>query len=344
MTWHATGKCIEPGKMQHPVDGGGMEKFDTNQAYNMWPVILTTYNLPPWLCMKESSFMLTLLIPGPKSPGNDIDVYLRPLIEYLKDRLGCYTCVGPGCCFCGGGFGVGVGLGVSAVHGGSVAGSEGEMSDDVERGMVGRVGEGGGVGRVGCAAGEAFEGGPIRPRWLYPFERYTKKLKGYVRNKAKPEGSIAEGYVAEEALTFSSHYFLDVTTKFNRPDHNVDPPPPTCRFQVFRSVGNDQDLEVSTTSELFALASGLSWTPVSVNSCVVDGVSLNDLNNATLHIDGQSTVVDAPPDIIDVPDEDDDIIGDEDALPHDLADSDVEDLINVDDDGVEKVYSSEEED
>ncbi|GJQ96487.1 hypothetical protein Tco_0007626 [Tanacetum coccineum] len=38
-------------------------------------------------------------------------------------------------------------------------------------------------------------------------------------------------------------------------------------------------------------------------------------------------------DIIDVPDEDDDIIGDEDALPHDLADSDVEDLINVDDDG-----------
>ncbi|GJZ92654.1 CNGC15b-like protein [Tanacetum coccineum] len=60
--------------------------------------------------------------------------------------------------------------------------------------------------------------------------------------------------------------------------------------------------------------------------------SLNDLNNATLHIDGQSTVVDAPPYIIDVPDEDDDIIGDEDALPYDLSDSNVEDLINVDDD------------
>nr|GFB57946.1 hypothetical protein [Tanacetum cinerariifolium] len=43
---------------------------------------------------------------------------------------------------------------------------------------------------------EAPEGGPIRPRWIYPFERYMKKLKGYVRNKAKPEGSIAEGYVA----------------------------------------------------------------------------------------------------------------------------------------------------
>nr|GFA85491.1 hypothetical protein [Tanacetum cinerariifolium] len=71
--------------------------------------------------------------------------------------------------------------------------------------------------------------------------------------------------------------------------------------------------------------------------------SLNDLDNATLHADGQSTKVDVPPDIIDVVDEDDDITDDEDALPHDLADSD-QDLINVDDDGVDKVYSSKEED
>ncbi|GKB37475.1 hypothetical protein Tco_0882417 [Tanacetum coccineum] len=43
---------------------------------------------------------------------------------------------------------------------------------------------------------------------------------------------------------------------------------------------------------------------------------------------------DAPPDIIDV-DEDDDIIDDKDVLPYDLADSDDEDLVNVDDgDGV----------
>ncbi|GJQ92843.1 F-box domain containing protein [Tanacetum coccineum] len=83
---------------------------------------------------------------------------------------------------------------------------------------------------------EALEGGPIRPRWMFPFERYMKKLKGYVRNKAKPEGSIAEGYVVEEALTFSSHYFRDVTTKFNRPNHNVDPPPPT-----YDDITDDED-------------------------------------------------------------------------------------------------------
>ncbi|GJU90111.1 hypothetical protein Tco_1302534 [Tanacetum coccineum] len=39
-----------------------------------------------------------------------------------------------------------------------------------------------------------------------------------------------------------------------------------------RHVDNDQDPEVSTTNELFALANGPSWTPISVNSCVVDGV------------------------------------------------------------------------
>nr|GEY37937.1 hypothetical protein [Tanacetum cinerariifolium] len=77
---------------------------------------------------------------------------------------------------------------------------------------------------------ETLEGGPICPRWMFPFEKYMNKLKGYVRNKAKPEGSIVEGYVAEEALTFSSHCFRDVTTKFNRLGRNVDPPPPTCQF------------------------------------------------------------------------------------------------------------------
>nr|GFB49347.1 hypothetical protein [Tanacetum cinerariifolium] len=60
--------------------------------------------------------------------------------------------------------------------------------------------------------------------------------------------------------------------------------------------------------------------------------------NVTLHIDGQSTEFDVLPDIIiDDVDEDDDITDDEDALRHDLAEYDNEDLINVDDDGVDKM-------
>ncbi|GJU01938.1 hypothetical protein Tco_1112276 [Tanacetum coccineum] len=89
---------------------------------------------------------------------------------------------------------------------------------------------------------EALQGGPIRPRWMFPFEGFMKKLKGYIEIKPKPEDSIVEGYVVEEALTFSSHYFWDVTTKFNRPDRNVDYPPPTCQFQVFKSLCKSIDL------------------------------------------------------------------------------------------------------
>ncbi|KAL6191503.1 hypothetical protein ACLB2K_037893 [Fragaria x ananassa] len=52
--------------------------------YSCWPVILLIYNLPPWLVMKRKHMMLTLLISGPKQPGNNIDVYLQPLIDDLN--------------------------------------------------------------------------------------------------------------------------------------------------------------------------------------------------------------------------------------------------------------------
>ena len=45
-------------------------------------------------------------------------------------------------------------------------------------------------------AWEARLGGPVSYRWMYPVERYLRTLKGYVRNKACPEGSIAEGYIS----------------------------------------------------------------------------------------------------------------------------------------------------
>lgn len=53
--------------------------------------------------------------------------------------------------------------------------------------------------------------------------RYLCTLKSYVRNRGKPEGSIAEGYLAEECLAFCSLYFAnDVETRFNRLNRNDD--------------------------------------------------------------------------------------------------------------------------
>ena len=62
----------------------GMNPFDEQSSgHSTYPVILCIYNLPPWLGMKRKFIMMPVLIPGPKQPGNDIDVYLKPLIEDL---------------------------------------------------------------------------------------------------------------------------------------------------------------------------------------------------------------------------------------------------------------------
>ncbi|PKU61615.1 hypothetical protein MA16_Dca027191 [Dendrobium catenatum] len=54
---------------------------------------------------------------------------------------------------------------------------------------------------------EARVGGPVQYRWMYPFERYLNKLKKYVKNKARPEGSICEAYLSQETTHFCSYYF-----------------------------------------------------------------------------------------------------------------------------------------
>lgn len=42
-------------------------------------------SLSPNLVMKDESFFLTLIIPGPRSPGRDIYIYLQPLMDEWKD-------------------------------------------------------------------------------------------------------------------------------------------------------------------------------------------------------------------------------------------------------------------
>ncbi|XP_073137959.1 uncharacterized protein [Henckelia pumila] len=111
MQWHFK-KRVSNGTLRHPADSQAWKAFDErhcefasdprnvrlglttdgfnpfkNQstAHSTWPVVLLPYNLPPWECMKPHSIILSTLIPGPKAPGNDIDVYLRPLLTELKD-------------------------------------------------------------------------------------------------------------------------------------------------------------------------------------------------------------------------------------------------------------------
>ena len=106
MRWHKEER-VHDGKMRHPADSLAWQHVDDeyknfasdprnvrlglaadgfnpfgmlNVSYTTWPVILIPYNLPPWLCLKQPYWMMSMLIPGPKSPGMNIDVYLQPLI------------------------------------------------------------------------------------------------------------------------------------------------------------------------------------------------------------------------------------------------------------------------
>ncbi|KAL6561779.1 hypothetical protein OROMI_017380 [Orobanche minor] len=111
MVWHKQ-KRIDDDYMRHPADSTAWKDFDIefpqfsndprnvrlalaadgfnpfgnlSTTYSMWPVILAPLNLPPWDCMKQSFLMLCLFIPGEKSPGKDIDVYLQPLVKELTE-------------------------------------------------------------------------------------------------------------------------------------------------------------------------------------------------------------------------------------------------------------------
>ena len=52
--------------------------------------------------------------------------------------------------------------------------------------------------------------GLVYLRWMYPFERFMKILKGYVRNRNRLEGCIAECYIAKEAVEYCSEYLSNM--------------------------------------------------------------------------------------------------------------------------------------
>ncbi|KAA0040682.1 uncharacterized protein E5676_scaffold534G00180 [Cucumis melo var. makuwa] len=112
MRWHRDKRVETDDVLRHPANAEGWIHFDfeypdfasdprnvrldlaldgfnpfgqMSTLYSMWPVVLLPYNFPPWKCMKETNFFMSLLIPGPKSLGRKIDVYLQPLIEELTE-------------------------------------------------------------------------------------------------------------------------------------------------------------------------------------------------------------------------------------------------------------------
>ncbi|WVZ62416.1 hypothetical protein U9M48_012172 [Paspalum notatum var. saurae] len=109
--WHDEER-IKDGLLRHPADAPFWKDFDSsypdfasdsrnlrlavasdgfsplktfNSTYSIWPVILIPYNLPPWKCMKQTNFILSLVISGPRALGADMDVYLKPFVDDMVD-------------------------------------------------------------------------------------------------------------------------------------------------------------------------------------------------------------------------------------------------------------------
>ena len=110
--WHEMRRTPVENEMSHPADGKAWKDFNfkyptfaddprnlrlalatdgfnpfgnLNTQYSMWPVLLTPLNLPPWECVNPANCFMSLLIPGPSSPGKDFDLFLEPLIEELLE-------------------------------------------------------------------------------------------------------------------------------------------------------------------------------------------------------------------------------------------------------------------
>ncbi|XP_038698007.1 uncharacterized protein LOC119995565 [Tripterygium wilfordii] len=364
MKWHANDR-IKDGALRHPADSEAWKRFDLQypefakdprnvqlglasdgfnpfgtlqSVYSTWPVILMPYNLPPWLCMKQPYFILSLLIPGPNGPGNNIDVYLQPLVQELIElwevgedtfdassketfnmraaimwtindfpaygnlsgwctygRFACPVCnedtssmrlkYGKKFCYMyhrrfldhssnyrndAKSFD-----GTKELRDAPIvlSGSEilhqmrgikfnlGKASDEVigvkkgtwkkrsvffQSSLLGtlhiqelkrleskviltlcnfkRIFPSSFftimVHLVVHLVSEAMIAGPVQYCWMYPVERYLSTLKSYVRNKARPEGSIAEAYIVAECLTFCSRYLEDAEMMPNRSMRN----------------------------------------------------------------------------------------------------------------------------
>ncbi|XP_020973047.1 uncharacterized protein LOC110269510 [Arachis ipaensis] len=286
LRWHDEHRSKD-GKLRHPADGQSWKDFDRlhpdfaeesrnirlglasdgfnpfrtmSISHSTWPVVLVAYNLPPWCCMKPEYVMMSLLIPGPCSPGKSIDVYLQPLIEELKvlwevgvetydasknktfqlhaallwtisdfpayvmlsgwstkgklacpccnyDTSSCYLKHSRKMCYMDHRIFLGMDhpyrMDKRSFNGNvelrsSPALLDGEqIFEDLKDLVVPLI----------FLVNELRLGGPVQFRWMYPIERYLCRLKSYVRNKSRPEGSIAEGYLAEECLTFCSREY-----------------------------------------------------------------------------------------------------------------------------------------
>ncbi|CAM8882892.1 unnamed protein product [Rhodiola kirilowii] len=117
MRWHAERKVSDEEYIRHPADVESWKTFDkdfpefaseirnvrlglatddfnlfgaSNHSHSTWPIVLIPYN--SHTCMKKEMNILCMLISGPKSLEKCLNVFMRPLIDELKELWGQGVC------------------------------------------------------------------------------------------------------------------------------------------------------------------------------------------------------------------------------------------------------------
>jgi hypothetical protein len=75
----------DPRNIRFGLSTDGMSPFgEMRNPHSTWLVIMSIFNLPPWLCHKQKYLLLKTLISGPNQAGNHIHVFLESLTENMQ--------------------------------------------------------------------------------------------------------------------------------------------------------------------------------------------------------------------------------------------------------------------
>ena len=53
---------------------------------------------------------------------------------------------------------------------------------------------------------EVAKAGVVHSRWMFFLERFMKTLKSFVRQRARPKGSMVEGWLVQESIVYISEF------------------------------------------------------------------------------------------------------------------------------------------
>jgi hypothetical protein len=78
-TWDPMSVCLA-------LSADGFQPYSSDSTvYSCWPVFMVPHNLPPNKYLKEGFIFLALVILCPKEPRKQMNIFLCPLMEELKE-------------------------------------------------------------------------------------------------------------------------------------------------------------------------------------------------------------------------------------------------------------------